>query len=182
MLSSPSAIRRVADREPDARPNAGIVESCFRQDSGQLAVCTERLVRIVRARRRHGGRGRYSLLRCGCRRLLCQSLFPLLGRRQLFPMEGFHGHGPGEGDTGILHGRCNRDRSGHRGWRGWRLPDGLLALDTIRNTRRYRPSSPRRRCTLRVAGPRQKEPRPRQGHPPAPRQRPDSSASRPQGS
>ena len=84
------------------------------------------LVRIVRARRRHGGSGGRALLKCG-RRSLRRGLFsPLLGRRRLLPMDGFHWQRWSEGDVGLLHDRPDLDLLGHRKRRGWRLRMGFL--------------------------------------------------------
>ncbi len=121
-----------------------------------LSTTVHGLVRIVRARRRHGGNGRRALLKCGCRSLR-RGLFSLLfGRRRLLPMDGFHRQRPREGDVGILHDRPDLDLFGHRKRRGWRLRDGLLALDTVGNARRYWRNSLRSGDTLSIARPRQK--------------------------
>ena len=55
-----------------------------------------------------------------------------------------------------MHCRPDLDLFGHRNRRGWRLRDGLPALDTIGNARRYWRDSLRSGGTLSIAGPRQK--------------------------
>lgn len=71
-------------------------------------------------------------------------------------MDGFHRQRRSEGDVGVLHDRPDLDLFGHRKRRGWRLRNGLPALDTVGNARRYWRGSPRRGGTLSIARPRQK--------------------------
>ena len=71
-------------------------------------------------------------------------------------MDGFHRQRWSEGDVGPLHDRPDLDLLGHRKRRGWRLRDGLLALDTVGNARRYWRDSLRRGGALSIARPRQK--------------------------
>ena len=101
--------------------------------AGRLAISTtvHGLVMIVRARRRHGGSDRRALLKCGWRSLRRGLFSPLLGRRRLLPMGGFHRQCWSEGDVGMLHDRPDLDLLGHRKRRGWRLRDGLPALDAV---------------------------------------------------
>ena len=71
-------------------------------------------------------------------------------------MDGFQRQRRSEGDVGILHDRPDLDLFGHRNRRGWRLRDGLPALDAVGNARRYWRDSLRSGGTLSIARPRQK--------------------------